>query len=419
MDSPIQLSFELLTPAFLGGATPRRIDPYMPLRPSAVRGALRAWFRIAAASVLWPTEDTPQARGRMIDDLRTLEQRLFGSTRSASPIAVLPAEGGSILHYAREGVPDAKQWPGLRYLGFGLFDGGAPEALVTDGQSPRIDLRLRFRRDVTPELRRLIGAAAWLWVHFGGLGARSRRGFGSMRLVAQEGIDAPRDLLRQPADRKQLIDKLLQGLDWVTEVCKEALPRLTTHPLLTGAGPHLELRTLDGIGTVTVLPPDCPSPLEALDRAGRHFRNFRSTLQRNSLGLPPLPDYHAVKAAIQRNAAPGTVERAAFGLPLPFYFRSLGGAKATILPDEGDRLASPLHFRVHALGPPGAAPRHAVVLYNMAEANGALPLVGRSLVQRGARKKSAAPDGHIIQQCIQWMLQEALRSPQARVEGKR
>lgn len=419
MDKPITLSFELLTPAFLGGATPRQIDPYMPLRPSAVRGALRAWFRIAAASVLWPTENTPQACSRMIDDLRTLEQRLFGSTRSASPLVVLPADGGSLLQYAREGVPDAKEWPGLRYLGYGLFDGRAPEALVTDKQSPRIDLRMGFRRPVTPEVRRIIASTAWLWLHFGGLGARTRRGFGSMHLVAQEGIEAPEHLLRQPADRKELIDKLLQGLDWVTEVYKEALPRLTTHPLLTGAGPHLELRTLDGIGTVTVLPPDCSSPLEALERAGRHYRNFRSTVQRNTLGLPPLPDYHAVKGAIQRNAAPKTVERAAFGLPLPFYFRSLGGAKTTILPDEGDRLGSPLHFRVHALGPTGSARRHAAVLYNMAEANGALPLLGRSLLQKGARQKSAAPDGHIVQQCIQWMLEEAVRSPQARLEGKR
>ncbi len=45
-----RLSFdvEVLTPAFVGGHEPRKLDEYTPLRPHTVRGLLRWWFRAAA-----------------------------------------------------------------------------------------------------------------------------------------------------------------------------------------------------------------------------------------------------------------------------------------------------------------------------------------------------------------------------------
>jgi hypothetical protein len=43
------------------------------------------------------------------------------------------------------------------------------------------------------------------------------------------------------------------------------------------------------------------------------------------------------------------VKRAAFGLPIVFYYRSLGGAKGTLEGERHDRRASPLFIRVTRL----------------------------------------------------------------------
>lgn len=403
----------LLTPAFVGGAEPRRVDEHMPLRPSTVRGLLRAWFRAGAASVLWPQRPTNDAQESAVEAIRQAETALFGDTKRASTVVVLPPKGGVIRSFTSSEIDPAAR-PGVRYLGYGLFEDrqGDPQALTTEPAKP-IALTLGVRREVAG-VAELLSATVWLWVAVGGVGARSRRGFGSIELLeGGEALRWPKSLCERPNTHRELVDQLLHGLDWATDVFRKELPRLTSHPLETGDGPHRALRSLDGIGNVTVLPVDAPNGLEALDRAGRLFRDFRSTLQRRRLGMPPLPDYFTVKTAIQSRRAPSTIDRAAFGLPLPFYFRSLGGAKATFYPEAGDRLASPLHFRVHALGQ-GPNRHHVVSLINMGEANGARPLLGQAIVEGGMSGATPSPDGKLINQFISWALAEAERAPYAR-----
>jgi CRISPR-associated protein Cmr1 len=406
------LHLELLTPAFVGSAEPRRLDPYMPLRPSSVRGMLRSWFRAAAAALMWPADTSRAANERMVKELRQVEEHLFGSTERASAVVVSPSSGGGLK---ADRVPDPAQWPGLRYLGYGLFEDPhrPPEALITGEGRQNLTLSIGLRRQLTGA-EELLHATVWLWLVFGGIGARNRRGFGSLHLADHDGFHAPSERLRAAATHQDLIQQLLAGLDWVMAVFREWLPRLTSYPLETGPGPHSEVRTLDGIGTLSVLPGDAPRGLDALDRAGRLFRDFRSTLQRRQLGLPPLPDYFAVKASLEGRHPPSSVDRAAFGLPLPFYFRSLQGAQTRFVPQRGDRLSSPLCFRVHALEGGAGGRRHVVTLFNLAEANGALPLLGSKLVQQGTGSVVEAPDGKLIQRFIDWAVEQAARSPEAR-----
>lgn len=419
MLTKLAFDVELLTPAYIGGPTPRRLDEHMPLRPSTVRGMLRWWFRAGAAALLWPRDDSGDERARVIEALGQAESILFGSTERASPVVVLPPEGGVPKEMP---PPDPAEFPGVRYLGYGLFDDRniVPESLRTP---PLLRLTLGLRRDVAG-VRELLGATVWLWMALGGLGARSRRGFGSMKLAgAGDTLGWPDDLRRDVATHAELVQQLVRGLDWATDVFREHLPKLTQHPLEIGKGPHPELRTIRGIGTVTVLPVDAASGPEALERTGRLFRDFRSTLRRNDLGMPPLADYFAVKTSIQARRPPSNVDRAAFGLPLPFYFRSLGGAKATFEPaperdlEDADRLASPLCFRVHTLGQDPDR-KFVAVLVNLAEAHGASPLLGRKIVERGMRRPFNAPDGKIITQFISWALAEAERAPYARRRGR-
>lgn len=87
-----RLSFdvEVLTPAFVGGHEPRKLDEYTPLRPHTVRGLLRWWFRAAAGALMWPADDSDSARRLVIAELRKAESALFGDTERVSNVVVLP-----------------------------------------------------------------------------------------------------------------------------------------------------------------------------------------------------------------------------------------------------------------------------------------------------------------------------------------
>lgn len=417
------LSLHISSPCVLGGAQARAVDPVMPLRPPSVRGALRAWFRMGAASVLLvPEERNPAAERNVIGLLHQAESELFGNTTVRSRVVIGAPTGGQTIGLQL----DEQKWPGLRYLGYGLFeDKRTPsQALITDSSAmpepvrlPRlgpislpIDLKPRGPNDrVTDAHRRLLAATLWLWLHLGGLGARSRRGWGSLRLAQPspllEGV--PELRAKGPGD---IVRGLVQGLDRATEIFREELPKLGI-VLPSGKRPHPEVRTIDGIENVNVLPPaDYSSPIQALENAGRLFRDFRSTLQRRKLGLRPLPDYFDVKASLQTGKPARSVDRAAFGLPLPFYFRSLNGAKTKFMPqrDDGDRLSSPLIFRVLPLHGEDRQLRYATVLVNLEER--APALAAQRLEQKDPLGTVPTPNGGLVNEFIQWALREGERT---------
>jgi CRISPR-associated protein Cmr1 len=77
---------------------------------------------------------------------------------------------------------------------------------------------------------------------------------------------------------------------------------------------------------------------QALDEVGQKFQTFRS---RRS------PDYQNVKDVLSgKTNSLSTVHRAAFGLPIVFYYRSLGGQQGTLEGRTHERRASPLIIRV-------------------------------------------------------------------------
>jgi CRISPR-associated protein Cmr1 len=347
----------------------------------------------------------------MVAELREIEGAIFGDTEKSSPLVVPPPELPATKKVIASN-PDADDYPGLRYLGYGLYDDKQPppEGLSVPPSDP-IRLTLRFRREVAGA-RDVLAATLWLWAHLGGIGARSRRGFGGVGVVNHTGLPPSAAPHFEPvSDHAHLVKRLLDGLDWVTQVFRETLPRFRSNPIEVGSGPHPAIRTIDGLTKVTVLAGHHPSAQVALDQAGRFFRDFRSSLQRGRARLPPLADYFTVKTALQNQRAAHSVERAAFGLPLPFFFRSLGGMKTKFdLGDDGDRLASPLLFRVHRLTQgAGGAPCFVVLLANLAEGNGADPLNGMDVFQERLGQIQERPDGKIIGEFIDWAADAAKR----------
>lgn len=420
----LRFTIRTVTPTFAAGAVPRHVDPYSPIRPPAIRGALRAWFRAAAASVLRPVDDSEAAKRAMVNALRDVEAAVFGSTDHASPFAVLPIDIGPRNEVVQEKhVPPADRWPGLRYMGYGIFD-NAPEYVHFVDEGVAFHLTLKIRRPF-PELEPLVVATVWLWTHFGGLGARVRRGFGSLELAeADLGVFPEQERPKlSPCTAGELInDTLIRGLEASLALFADHLPQLTKYPIdAPGALPHRSLRTLDGIQSLKVMTLNTLTGKDTLEKTGRLFREYRSTLERNRLNMPPLPDYFAVKQSLEQGRTAHEVQRTAFGLPLSFYFRSLGGKKTMFTPippggpgksgpkhKDSGRLPSPLHFRVHRIHPPGQTPRLVVTLLNVAQGEGADVLLGCAIGQsEPPGKVRVNPHAGILDDAITWMCERA------------
>ncbi len=418
---PIELTFslEFLTPAVLGGSQPRRVDPFTPLRPGSLRGLWRYWFRALAASLMWP-ERGPGGEGAMLKELREAEARLFGDTSRRSPVVLLPPEllpppGKKIPFNLR--IPDQREQPGLRYLGYGLFEDRdkKPPECIPEGSKATITCLLRPYASDGPTIGALC-ATLWIWTAIGGIGGRSRRGYGSVRLTA---INTPKtdeyaEILRP---WQQLIalrgapEEYLAALGGGIGRAQDAMTaflqdqRLGDKQLRSDAqGPHIAIRTLDGLAAANGLRHSYNSGLEALDHAGSLFQDFRSTLRRSSRKEPPLADYFEVKGSLKAPfTTPRHVMRAAFGLPLPFYFRSLGGASTRFSPrpahsKKADRLASPLFFRVYRLN----NNKYGVALLNLAGKPTAKPLLGCTIEQHRKRGRIPAPSARILDDFINW-----------------
>ena len=259
-------------------------------------------------------------------------------------------------------------------------------------------------------------ASLWLWLHLGGIGARTRRGWGALRVTRVEGTPAwggpAFDVI--PPDLMSLLKNLSDGVD-----ASMAVFRRFAQAHLQGfvvpareARPDPRLRTLAGIDRFRVLPVTFKKASDAMEAVGSLFLDYRSTLRRNAMRLPPHRDYFEVKdALIGRNEAPREIMRTAFGLPLPFYFRSLQGAKGTLRPDKfgSDRMPSPLLFRIHRV----SKEQFCVVMLNLAETKGTTPLAGVEVELKGGRTGIPGPDGAILIDFMRWASQEArLRYPE-------
>ncbi|GAA0405384.1 type III-B CRISPR module RAMP protein Cmr1 [Micromonospora gifhornensis] len=198
------LNMQVTTPLFNGGHQPpmsmaeaarqeaggqlpaHATEPETGIRISSLRGAMRYWLRaIAGAEV-----------GEQIGLLAAVESRVFGSTMRASPVALrLPNPPEARLGRPAWSGGDKGRWIGyLAGQGLSKPAGGNRGILVTrrfiDPGGPPFRLQLRFGADT--DAAALALAALWCLCRYGGLGARTRRGFGGLRITAVEGeLPAP------------------------------------------------------------------------------------------------------------------------------------------------------------------------------------------------------------------------------------
>jgi CRISPR-associated protein Cmr1 len=390
------IEVSVVTPMFIGGAAIANAE----IRPPSIRGVLRFWFRAMAATILdYDWRKVKQA-----------EAMVFGSTDNASPFAI------RIHNIVRRSLSSPTFSRPVAYLGYGPIGYRRERGYVAQrdyyGPGSTFTIDMIFPYKCEDVIIKVLAASLWLWGQLGGLGARVRRGFGSVTVKLKDTM--PGWPSAQPTNAFSLedaVNQLNEGLDAVQDVFKELPPILKSAQTIVSAppSPPPEFFVLDKdwaklyIGDKTF--GGWRKALETIGEALIDFRNRRD------------PDYSLVRKFINPRApvrvpSAATVTRTSFGLPLNFYFRSERGAKASVTAlsrEEGfDRRASPLMIRVIPLknGKCNVALLHSKAAF--------LPKGAELIIEAGGRSKRVPLPSKDL---VETFLNDLFRNRIARIYG--
>ncbi len=295
-----ETTLELVTPAFLAGANQGEVD--CDLRPATLRGLLRWWWRTMHVGFL------------DAETLRALEAAIWGDTRAGAAVRLeirtlgaiqpIPVPGKCVQKDGKdrdvlrvdpdfcrennlESHSDRKTTQGVLYLSFGMDEmpAGRPRErkrryCILPGAKWSIALTARdgsYRQpNKTPndEVLRIPAdlilaeakAALWLLCQFGGVGAKARKGFGSVTATEFDGWT--RELCEQTASK-------LREVAGVTSTFREECAR----------SPSLEL--VPGVVEVPFSRPNVWSVLDQVGFAYQAFaKKYKHQREKMALGLP-------------------------------------------------------------------------------------------------------------------------------------
>ncbi len=322
--------YKVVTPLFGGGVKPSEADPVTVVRATEVRGHLRFWWRATRG---WACSSLLKMQAE--------EEKIWGS--SAAPGKPGPSEvtiqtniikrgtvfqathrnGGPINNV---GSPSSKDG----YVAFPLRDKHNPVLLENVEFEVKIRYPQQFKNDVE--------ASLWAWETFGGIGARTRRGFGALTCIE---INSTKILRKEAQKIKQTIQAGLAQYVAASTVALVGIPHLT--------------QTLRS----KVVGQNFNTEIESWRFLVHKLQDFRQRRPgRFGRSLWPEPDAirRLTHRAATKHATPtSTVDkfpRAKFGLPIIYQFKEAdenlhpGDPHATTLQGkEYDRLASPLIIR--------------------------------------------------------------------------
>ena len=327
----VEEGIEIITPVFGGGVTAkgaeRRPDEVTPVRGTSVRGQLRFWWRALYG-----------ARYQTVTKLREAEGRLWGLA-SEPGLATISIE-------SRLAAPSAyrifelvngkcKTVTGKEAIAYGAFP-LQPEKRAPPGTEPgtafsvlgtfSVQVALAKADD---SLREEVASSLRCWRCFGGIGGRTRRGFGA--------LSAP------PAFAQLTSAQLLTELAAVTS------PHIVGVPAIFGAEA--------AFGRAAPADAAWGSALGAL-RDFRQGRGIARTPRPNqpTPGQSRWPEPDVVRRATNmassghepRNPIRDVAPRATFGLPIILHFKDENAGDphdSTIALEAHERYASPLVVR--------------------------------------------------------------------------
>lgn len=340
-------TYKLITPLFGGGIEAGKVDDETPVRGSTIRGQLRFWWRATRG-------------GHFEGDLakmKAAEEAIWGSTKSASrvSISVKTLNRGTPFVVPKKdregnqlGIGDPRSIYG--YVGF-------PLRSIKGTVKAKIEFEVTFTFPDTPEdLRDGVQAALWAWETFGGVGARTRRGFGALSCTQMQ--MAPDSTKQVRSEWFWVTDSEYAKRDLMRQVqlfvSKGEVPRGV--PYLSSRPARYRIRVGNDITPLT--------SWEDLISALKAFRQDRSG--NRGFGRSKWPEPDAIRDITKQRGQAFNhntpvhgklikkFPRAAFGLPIVFEFHpqqthptheNYDPRKTMLVGANVNRLASPLIIR--------------------------------------------------------------------------
>jgi len=332
--SAIEVKLSLITPMFGGSADAGQVDPHRPVTAKSIRGHLRFWWRACRAGQFPSVDD--------VDDMFRREAEIWGAAAEfnnkggleqgpgAVDLEVEVTNAGQRVNAAKL-IPKASRESGPQQ-GVFMFpfqeqkrdNRPAADALLYVSFTLRLFLKSEgFEEDVRDALI--------AWILFGGVGARTRRGCGALKL---EG-----GLKDYPSDVNAL-------RNWAG--------RLPTPP------PEPWITYLSGVRAVL-------GKADSAEKAWRSLGTYWSRFRKGHIGCheyKPVsggrwPDHQVLKQRLGkqslslvkpfRGKQSLSLVKPFLGLPI-VYQRFPGSFVGTVEPEDSGRMASPVILKPLALG---------------------------------------------------------------------
>ncbi len=322
----IEASFEIVTPMFIGGG-----DDDVELRPPSIKGALRFWWR----ALHWGQclQEANQNNNAALKILHQREAILFGAAVKDDKYG----QGKLQLRLKLEKNLKEAQLPnpsiGQTYLlGQGLyhFKNGLLKKALDANQS--FTIRLKLADDVKPEavLNTLL-----LWGLLGGLGSRSRKGWGSvairsLKYTGKSDIETPA-IPDSLTVYKETVKKLLSN-------------KATALPLFTAFSNNTRIDvSKNGANALTLLG-DIGMEMQMYRSYGKNGQVAHQPAEQNFKG-----DHDMILDFAGGERISTHPQRVIFGLPHNYFFSS--GTKVDVHAVDANgsehRRTSPLFIHVH------------------------------------------------------------------------
>lgn len=338
----LNLHLKLITPMFGGGYEPRNVDEVIYIRPAAIRGHLRFWWRALYGGAYAEPRDLFKA-----------EEDLWGSADKPGKVRLKVEVTNSGIEAPYDKVaPGVSRQEGPRE-GFFLFpfqEQRKQGLLAATGRKEvEFSLCVECRGDSAccKQVKRTLKA----WIAFGGVGSRTRRGCGSLTVTKDEKEWLP------PSNEDGL-------RKWLNALAADA-----------GSGMSSGQPGLSVLGGATVVLASETDPGAAWRSLGKFWAAFRKGhVGKGHVGSEPYEptgacrwrDYHILKAARGKNKQGLGLNKPYLGLPIIYQrFAPRPGEKEfyapTIEPEGSGRMASPVILKPLAVVGSKARPMVAIL----------------------------------------------------------
>lgn len=338
--------YKLITPLYGGGVKTSQADPVTIIRGTEVRGHLRFWWRATRGGgfngdlqkmkeeegMLWGAASTSK---KPRPSLIQIEATCLTKGTPKQPFTIINSKD-------KRGNPKPKivedRTVAPLYAAFPM----RPEekGLKIDTPTHNLQVGVSFTLTIIYPIARKadVEASLWAWETFGGIGARTRRGFGALQLtkIIKNDVEQPVSYPRSTEVGKYIREGLAQHIK--EGVWPKNLPHLSIEVRRKLMNPESDV-------------------MKAWSSLIEKYRQFRQKRADGIYGESEWPEADTIRrivgkarsksdSALQATNPVDKFPRAQFGLPIIFHFKDAGDPNDTTLQGKNsDRLTSPLILR--------------------------------------------------------------------------